>query len=352
MRIGIPKETKILEGRVGLIPDAVAELVTHGHEVLIEANAGVLSGYSDERYLQVGAQILPTAKAIYAASQMIIKVKEPQPSEWEYLRSNHLLFCYLHLAAEKTLTRALLDIGLTAVAFETVTENNQLPLLAPMSDIAGRIAAQAGCHYLHQPFGGKGILMGGLAAAKRGHAVVIGAGVAGKNASTLLAGMGVNVTVFDKQITKLEAMRHVGANVTTLFPYQKAVSQAISGADLVIGAVLIPGARAPYVVTEDMVRSMNPGSVIVDISVDQGGCVETTHPTNYQEPTYLWEGIVHFAVTNMPGAVPRTASQVLSAAITPFALKLTEPDWEKEPSLKAGLNVKAGKMMLPALGGS
>lgn len=218
-----------------------------------------------------------------------------------------------------------------------------------MSDIAGRVAAQAGCHYLHKPLEGKGILLGGLPAAERGNAVVIGAGVAGSSAIELLAGMGANVTVFDKNVERLQVVREKSPNITGLYPYPAAVAEALKHADLVIGAVLVPGAKAPYVITKEMVKTMEPGSVIVDISVDQGGCIETTRPTTYLEPTYTWEGVVHFAVTNMPSAAPRMASQVLSAAVTPYALELAANDWRDNPALVAGINVEAGEIKLDAL---
>lgn len=349
MKIGIPKEIKVLEGRVGMIPAAAAELVRAGHHVYIQSTAGDLTGYKDEAYEAVGVKVLPTAKALYGEAEMIVKVKEPQPDDLKYLRKDHLLFCYLHLAAEPDLTQELLDIGLTAVAFETVTVDGTLPLLAPMSNIAGRISVQAGAHYLHQSMGGRGFLLGGLPGVERGKVVVIGAGVAGRNAARVAAGMGAEVLVFDKKIERLEQMRLLGPNVSGLYAYSAHIEQAILDADLVIGAVLIPGAAAPHVITANMVRRMKKGSVIVDISVDQGGCVETTRPTTYADPIYEWEGVIHFAVTNMPGAVPYTSSQALSAAITPYAVQLTQPGWEKNPALAEGINVKNGRMVLKAL---
>jgi alanine dehydrogenase len=350
MRIGIPSEIKTLEGRVALIPAAAAELVRAGHDLFIQSGAGVASGYPDADYLRIGARIQPDAQSLFAASQMIIKVKEPQPEEWPMLRPDHLLFCYLHLAAEPALLEALRRIGLTAVAFETVEEpGRRLPLLAPMSDIAGRIAVQAGANLLHRPHGGKGLLLGGLPAAERGEVVVLGAGAAGGNAASLAAAMGARVTVFDHDRERLAAMRSLGANVTGLYPFQDAIDQAALRADLLIGAVLVTGARAPHLVSAEVVRRMTPGSVIVDISVDQGGCVETTRPTTWAAPTYLAEGVVHFAVTNMPGAVPRTASQAISAALIPYALCLAAPDWEQHPALAKGINVRAGEVIHPAL---
>jgi alanine dehydrogenase len=290
------------------------------------------------------------AAALYEGAELIVKVKEPIEADLKHLRRQHILFSYLHLAADAGLTRALRSIGLTAIGFETVQEDSgDLPLLAPMSDIAGRLAVQYGAHLLHQPQGGKGLLLGGLAAAERGRVTVIGAGSAGGNAARLAAAMGAQVTVFDRKPSRLEAMRDLGANVTALYAYPDSVERAVVEADLVIGAVLIPGARAPHVVSARQVGMMQPGSVIVDISVDQGGCIETTRPTTYEAPTYRVEGVVHLAVTNLPGAVPRSASQALSAALTPFVVELAQEGVEGSPRLQRGLNVQAGEICHPAL---
>ncbi len=349
MRIGIPKEIKTLEGRVGLIPAACADLVRAGHEVFVEAGAGQQSGYPDDSYRALGVQIAADAKALYGGAELIIKVKEPQPAELDLLRADHLLFCYLHLAALPELAHALQDIGLTAIAWETVEERGHLPLLAPMSDVAGRLSVQIGAHLLHQPMGGRGILLGGLPAAPRGHVVVIGGGVVGGNATAVAAALGARVTVFDRKRDKLEHLRGLGANVTGLYPYADTLAQAVREADLLVGAVLVPGARTPHLVSADMVRTMKPGSVIVDVAVDQGGCIETTRPTTYDAPTYVWERVVHFGVTNMPGAVPRSASQALSASVLPYAKVLAEGAWEGDSRLAAGVNVKAGKIVHPAV---
>jgi alanine dehydrogenase len=281
---------------------------------------------------------------------MVVKVKEPIDADLKHLREDHLLFCYLHLAALPELTQSLCDIGLTAVAFETVEDRlGRLPLLAPMSDIAGRLAIQISTHLLHQPQGGKGILLGGVPAAKRGKVVILGGGVAGGNSAIVAAGLGAEVTVFDMDRDKLERARGLGANVTGLYPHSADVAMAVADADIVIGAVLITGERAPHVVSADMVAAMDPGSVIVDISVDQGGCVETTHPTTYDDPTYVHDGVIHFTVTNMPGAVPRTASQALSAAIAHYAVVLAGGSWRDHEGLVKGINVEAGKVVHPAL---
>jgi alanine dehydrogenase len=347
MRIGIPREVKTLEGRVGLVPAAVAELVRQGHTLLVEQGAGLASGYPDEAYRAAGATLVANASELYGGATLIIKVKEPQPQELPLLRADHLLFCFLHLAAEPALLAALLEIGLTGVAFETVTEGRSLPLLAPMSDIAGRIAAQNGAQLLQRPAGGKGLLLGGLPAAERGHVVVLGGGVVGGSATAMAASMGAQVTVFDHNRDKLAALRALGANVTGLYPYAEAIDRAVREADLLIGAVLIPGARAPHLVSAAQVAQMQPGSVIIDVAVDQGGCIETTRPTSWAEPTFVQDGVVHFGVTNMPGAVPRSASQALSAALIHYALKLAAGEWND--SLRAGVNVEAGRVMHPAL---
>ncbi len=350
MRIGVPRELKAREGRVGLVPAACAELVRDGHEVFVQAGAGKQSGYADPTFRDAGATVLATAGEVYGQAQMIVKVKEPVEADLALLRKDHLLFCYLHLAALPDLTRRLCEIGLTAVAFETVEDSlGRLPLLAPMSDIAGRLSIQIGTHLLHQPQGGKGILLGGVPAARRGRVVILGAGVAGGNAAVVAAGLGAEVIVFDKDRDKLVAARALGPNVTGLYPHSADVAEAVRTADIVVGAVLVTGARAPHVVSAQMVRAMEPGSVIVDISVDQGGCVETTRPTTYDAPTYVWEGVMHFTVTNMPGAVPRTSSQALSAAIAPYVARLAEGDWQDEPELRRGINVQAGRVLHPAL---
>lgn len=353
MRIGIPRETKTLEGRVALVPAACADLVRRGHEVWIEKDAGIKSGFTDEDYTRIGVRIAPDAAALYERGELIVKVKEPIAGDLQHLRKDHLLFCYLHLAAEPALTRRLLDIGLTGVAFESVEfDDGGLPLLAPMSIIAGRIATQIGTHLLHQPAGGKGKLLGGLPSTERGKVVVFGAGAAGGNSAALAAAAGANVVVFDKRQDRLAEMMAMGPNVTALYPYEEYAAREVATADLVIGAVLIPSAKAPRVVTEDMVRSMEPGSVLVDISVDQGGCFETTRPTTYADPTYVVHGVTHFAVTNMPGAVPKTSSEAICAAILPYVQRLaSDGKWREHVPLARGINVEGGKLVHPALQG-
>ncbi len=349
MKIGIPTEIKPLEGRVGLVPDACAELIKHGHQVLLQQGAGLNSGYPDQSYSELGVQMIPDAQALYAESDLVVKVKEPYGGEPDLLREGQLLFCFLHLAADETLTRRLLNSGVTGIAFETVEEGGSLPILAPMSDIAGRLAVQNGATLLHRPRGGKGLLLGGLPAAERGHVVILGGGQAGGNAAALAAAMGARVTVFEKHRARMGRLRELGNNVTALYPYREAVSQAVADADLLIGAVLIPGARAPHVVTREQIESMAPGGVVVDISVDQGGCIETTRPTTYEDPVYRVSGISHFCVTNMPGAVPRSASQALSAAMMPYLLSLVSPDWRSNPILSRAVNLSAGELVHPVL---
>ena len=349
MRIGIPKEVKVREGRVALIPPAVGELVRQGHEACIQSGAGIASGYPDEDYLRVGAQIMPDAASLYERAQMVLKVKEPIAPEFELLRQDHILFSYLHLAANPVLAQVFKDKGLTAVAFETVEAGGKLPLLAPMSDIAGRLSVHIGTTLLHGYEGGRGIMLGGMPSAERGHVVILGAGMAGGNAAVVAAALGAQVTVFAPHRKALERMHALGPNVTALPSYASLIETAVYSADLLIGAVLIPGAKTPKLVSAEMVRRMKPGSVIIDISVDQGGCIETIHPTDYEHPTYTVDGVIHFGVTNMPGAVPRTASQALSTVLTPYVLRLATKGGVNDPAIVTGVNVAHGKIVHPAV---
>ena len=351
MRIGVPKETKTLEGRVALVPAAAGDLVKRGHEVWLEKDAGIKSGFSDDEYVRLGVNIAADAAELYGKSEMIVKVKEPIAGDLQHLRKDHLLFCYLHLAAEPELTRRLLDIGLTAVAFETVElPNGDLPLLAPMSIIAGKIATQVGTTLLHQPQGGKGVLLGGLPSTSRGKVVVFGAGKAGGAAAALAAAGGANVTVFEMRTDRMDEMMALGPNVTALYPYHDVVAREVASADLVVGAVLVTGAKAPRVLTREMLKGMQDGSVVVDISIDQGGCFETSRPTTWKEPTYVEEGVTHFCVTNMPGSVPQTSSQAICAAILPWVNRLAAGGaWRDDPALARGINVEGGKLVHPAL---
>jgi len=331
MRIGIPSETKTLEGRVALVPAAAADLVRRGHEVFLQAGAGLKSGFADEVYIKQGIKIVPDAAALYEVGELIVKVKEPVAGDLALLKKHHLLFCYLHLAAEPALTKSLLDIGLTGIAFESVEEDGVL---------------------LHRPQGGKGKLLGGMASTPRGKVVVLGAGAAGGNAAALAAAAGANVVVFDKRQDRLAEMMAMGPNVTALYAYESSVAEEVRDADIVVGAVLIPSAKAPRVVTEAMVKTMEKGSVLVDISIDQGGCFETSKPTTWKDPTYDVHGVTHFCVTNMPGAVPQTSSVAISAAILPYVQRLaTGNEWRDFAPLRDGINVDGGKLVHPALQG-
>jgi alanine dehydrogenase len=349
MRIGIPKEVKIREGRVALIPPAAGELLRRGHEVFVQSGAGAASGYSDEDYRRAGVQIVLDAATLYERAQLVVKVKEPVEQEYGFLRKDHVLFSYLHLAANPVLAQVLQDKGLTAVAFETIEAGGRLPLLAPMSDIAGRLAIHIGATLLHAHQGGRGLLLGGVPAAERGHVVILGAGVAGGSAAAAAAALGARVTVFAPHREALERMHALGPNVTALPAYAPLIEEAVVHADLLIGAVLIPGARTPRLVSAAQVRRMKPAAVIIDISVDQGGCIETTRPTDYDHPTYIVDGVVHFGVTNMPGAVPRTASQALSAVLAPYAARLAEEGGLQDPVFAKAINVAAGRIVHPAV---
>ncbi|MDX2503385.1 MAG: alanine dehydrogenase [Gammaproteobacteria bacterium] len=350
MRIGIPTEIKPREGRVALIPDAASQLIHQGHEVFVQSQAGELSGYSDDDYKKLGVRILPDARSLYDTAELLVKVKEPVEPELSLLKKEHLLFSYLHLAALPELTARLCEIGLKAIGFETVqTKDKKLPLLAPMSDIAGRLSVHIGTHLLHSSMGGKGILLGGVPAAQRGKVVIIGAGMAGGNAAHVAANLGAEVIVFDKNYEKMAAMRSIGHNVTALYPHRSSIQEHIKEVDLLIGAVLVVGEKTPHLVTESDVQQMQPGSVIMDISVDQGGCIETTRPTTYEQPTFTQYGIVHFGVTNMPGAVPRTASQSLSASLLPYLTDLANSPQRLSEPLQAGVYIDAGEIIHPAL---
>jgi len=349
MHIGIPKEIKPLENRVSLLPGAVNELSRQGHSISVQAGAGLGSGYSDQDYIDAGASLVSDAEALYANAKLIVKVKEPIQADLDYLRADHILFSYLHLAALPLLTKQLQEIGLTAIGFETVEVDNRLPLLAPMSDIAGRLAGQIGAQLLQKPQGGKGLLLGGLAGTERGQVVILGGGVAGSSAALVSAALGAQVTIFDRNRDKLSQLRALGANVTSLYSYSDAIAEAVSRADLLIGAILVTGQRATQLVSEQMVKRMQAGSVIIDIAVDQGGCIETTRPTDYHDPTFMFHDVVHFGVTNMPGAVPKSASQALSSALYPWVSRLAEDGWRNDRQLTEAINVDGGKICHPAL---
>lgn len=346
MRIGVPRECKPREGRVALCPAAVRDLVAGGHELLVQGGAGLASGLADDDYRQAGADVVADASSLYGGAELIVKVKEPVRADLDLLEARHWLFSYLHLAAEPALVERLRAIGLTACAFETVVQDGRLPLLAPMSAVAGRIAVQAGAHYLQAHNGGRGILPGGVPGAPAAVVVVLGCGVAGSHAIEVALGLGAEVVALDiaPAVRQRIAGRFPAAQVEDADP--ASLQHWIPRADLLIGAALVPGARAPVIVGEKLVKQMQPGAVIVDIAVDQGGCVETTRPTTYEDPVYRMHGVIHMAVTNLPGAVPRTASQALSAAILPFVQQLAAsgPD-----ALPGAVNVRAGQIEHPAV---
>ncbi len=355
MLIGIPKETKDHEYRVGATPAGVRELVNAGHEVLIENNAGLEIDYDNEKYLAAGAKIIKNVGEIYATSEMILKVKEPQESECRMIRKNQIIFSYLHLAAEPKLTRMLLDVKAIAIAFETVTaKDNSLPLLAPMSEVAGKLSVQAGAKALEKSHGGRGILLGGIPGVQRANVVIIGGGVSGTNAAKVAIGMGANVIILDKSLTRMRYLSDIfGNSANILYASTENIEQAVIDADLVIGAVLIPGAAAPKLVTEAMTKKMKKGSVMVDISIDQGGCFETSKPTSHSNPTYKVNGVVHYCVTNMPGAVARTSTQGLENATLPFTLNIANKGYkqalEDDIHLRNGLNIIDGKIVYKAV---
>jgi alanine dehydrogenase len=348
MRIGVPKEIKVHEYRVGLVPASVRELTEHGHEVLVQSGAASGIGFDDGDYERVGAKILPTAEELFAASEMIVKVKEPQPQECTMLREGQLLFTYLHLAADKAQAEALCRSGATCIAYETVTaDDRSLPLLTPMSEVAGRMSVQVGAFCLQKANGGRGILLGGVPGVAPAKVVVLGGGVAGTNAVEMAVGLRADVIVVDRSVKRLRELATVfGPSLRTEYSTQEHIDALVHDADLVIGAVLIAGAAAPKLVTRDMVRRMQPGSVLVDISIDQGGCFETSRPTTHAEPTYVVDDVIHYCVTNMPGAVPRTSTFALNNATLPFALRLANQGWKgalrADPHLANGLNVHQG----------
>lgn len=347
--LGVPTEIKPMEGRVALTPSAVRELVEAGAEVCLQAGAGVGSGYADSAYAEAGARLLESAKAVYDAADLLVKVKEPYGDEVRLLRRDQRLFSFLHLAALPQLTAELCQLGVTAIGFETVADHGGLPLLQPMSEIAGRIAIQVGTHLLHTTRGGRGLLLGGVPGVDRGLVVVLGAGHAGGSAARLAAAMGARVLVFDRNPQRLGEMQAAAPNIEALYANQEDMRQAASQADLLVGAVLLPGAAAPHLLTRQDIARMRPGSVAVDIAVDQGGCLETTRPTTYDDPTYVIDGVTHFCVTNMPGAVPRSASQALSGALLPYLRRLVRDDWREDAVLAGAINVEGGQVVHPAL---
>ena len=348
MRIGVPKEIKTLEFRVGMTPAGVHELVHDGHEVFVETNAGAGISMTDADYERAGATVLDSAAAVFDKAELVVKVKEPQLAECAMLRPDQTLFTYLHLAADPEQAKALIDSGTTAIAYETVTAaDGSLPLLTPMSEVAGRLSIQAGAYHLQKANGGRGVLLGGVPGVKAARVVIIGGGVSGTNAADMAIGLGANVTILDRSLPRLRELDDMwGGRVHTIYSTKHAIEDIVPQADLVIGAVLIAGAAAPKLVSAATVKEMNAGSVMVDISIDQGGCFETSRPTTHAEPTYVVDDIVHYCVTNMPGAVPRTSTFALTNATLPFVKALARHGWRdamlKDPHLANGLNVHAG----------
>src|SRR6478736_1523226 len=350
MKIGVPKEIKTNENRIALVPAGAETLVAAGHSVLIETGGGLGSGFSDEDFVAVGATIAPDADAVWRESEMIMKVKEPIKVEWPRMRKGQLLFTYFHFAADEELTRAHLKSGAICVAYETVElPTRELPLLTPMSEVAGRMAVQEGAKYLEKLYGGRGVLLGGVPGVAPAKVVILGGGVVGINSAKMAAGMGAKVVVLDISLERLRYLSDVmPANVQLIHSNRHNILEQISTADLVVGGVLIPGAKAPKLVRREDLKRMQPGSVIVDVAIDQGGCVETMKPTTHENPTYVVDGVIHYGVANMPGGVPRTSTLALTNATLPYAMQLANKGWKKalkeNPALLKGLNVASGKV--------
>ncbi len=355
MLIGVPKETKKNEGRVGLTPASVRELARHGHEILVESGAGAGIGCADDAYFAAGARVVDSAGEVFARAELVVKVKEPQPPEIALLRDGQVLFTYLHLAPARDLTEGLLASGCTAIAYETITDDHGgLPLLAPMSEVAGRMAPQVGAYALEANNGGRGLLLGGVPGVPPARVVVIGGGVVGTNAARLAMGMGADVVVLDKSLPRITYLDDVfGPRLKTHYATFDAIEELVLGADLVIGAVLVPGASAPKLVNRGLLAEMRNGAVLVDVSIDQGGCFETSRPTTHEDPTYIVDGVVHYCVANMPGAVPRTSTFALNHATLPFILAIAGHGWRDacrvDRHLRAGLSVHAGRVTHPAV---
>ncbi|MBK8006252.1 MAG: alanine dehydrogenase [Gemmatimonadetes bacterium] len=355
MIIGVPKEIKTNENRIALVPAGAEAFTTRGHTVYIEQGAGLGSGFPDEAYVAAGAKILPTADEVWAKADMIMKVKEPIAVEWPRMRKGQVIYTYFHFAAAEELTKAVIKSGAIAVAYETVQlPHGELPLLTPMSEVAGRMAVQEGAKYLEKVFGGSGVLLGGVPGVTPAEVTIIGGGVVGINAAKMAAGLGARVTILDISLERLRYLDDVlPANVTTLYSNRHNILESIKRADLVVGAVLLPGAKAPHLVKREDLKLMKPGSVIVDVAVDQGGCVETIKPTTHENPTYFVDGILHYAVANMPGGVPRTSTLALTNATLSYGLRLARDGWKKackeDRALYLGLNVVEGKVVYPGV---
>lgn len=350
MIIGVPKEIKNNENRVGMTPAGVSELTKRGHKVLIEATAGINSGFPDEAYIRVGGKIIPTKEEVYAKADMIVKVKEPVEPEYKLIRKGQIVFTYFHFASNRPLLDAMLKSGATCIAYETVkTKDGSLPLLIPMSEVAGRMSVQEGARFLESPQGGKGMLIGGVPGVKPAKVLVLGAGTVGTNAAFKAAGLGADVTLMDINLPRLRSLSEIlPKNVKTLFSSEHNIRQELPDTDLVIGSVLVRGDKTPHLITKDMLKLMPKGSVLVDVAIDQGGCFETSHPTTHTDPVYTVEGIVHYAVANIPGAVAYTSTPALDNATLPYAIALAEKGWKKacaeDPSLYEGINVVEGKV--------
>lgn len=355
MIIGVPKEIKNNENRVALTPAGSKEFVKRGHTVYVQHTAGENSGFTDEEYVKAGAKILPTIKDVYDIAEMIIKVKEPIESEYGLIKANQLVFTYFHFASEEALTLAMIKSGSVCLAYETVKDKDgSLPLLIPMSEVAGRMSTQEGARFLERPQGGKGILLGGVPGVKPARVLVLGGGVVGVNAALMAAGMGAEVTIADISLPRLRYLDEImPKNVKTLYSSTHNIEQELPTTDLVIGAVLIPGAKAPHLITKDMLKLLTKGSVMVDVAIDQGGCFETSHPTTHADPVYNVEDIVHYCVANIPGAVPYTSTLALTNATLPYALKLADKGWEtacrEDHGLACGLNIVKGKVTFKAV---
>jgi alanine dehydrogenase len=353
MKIGVPKEIKANEHRVALIPSGAAALVEAGHTVLVERGAGLGSGFCDEQYRSAGAQLVADSKAIWSAAELIVKVKEPIRTEWQNLRAGQIIFTYFHFAADRELTQAHIDSGAICIAYETVAQaGGELPLLTPMSEVAGRMAVQEGARYLEKQYGGRGVLLGGVPGVLPAHVVILGGGVVGSHAARLAAGMGARVTIMD---VSLQRLRHLDDTlpVQTLFSNRHNLLEQLATADLVIGCVLIPGAAAPCLIQRCDLKLMQQGAVIVDVAVDQGGCIETIHPTTHKNPIYVVDGVIHYAVANMPGGVPRTSTLALTNATFPYMLQLANKGWQQalrdNLPLRQGLNIAQGKLTCRAV---
>lgn len=355
MIVGVPKEVKADEYRVAMIPVGVEELTRRGHTVLIQAGAGSGSGISDEQYAVNGAEIVPSADAIWKRAELVVKVKEPLAEEWPLMRAGQIVFTYFHFAADEPLTKAVMKSGITAIAYETIKDvRGNLPLLTPMSEVAGRMSIQEGAKFLERPFEGRGILLGGVPGVLPASVVILGGGIVGTNAAKVAAGLGANVTILDINLDRLRYLDDVmPRNVTTLFSDRHNILDCVARADLLIGAVLIPGARAPYLVKRDDLKRMQPRAVIIDVAIDQGGCVETSRPTTHSKPTYIIDDVVHYCVTNMPGAVGRTSTYALTNVTLPFVLQLAKKGLDKavaeNPSLAQGVNIHQGRVTNPAV---